>query len=196
MAEINLAPGTEYLGLVRRRRRRVNGLSLLIAIGVAAVWGGFFVYQQQLVQQKRDLDHRLDTVEAEITRLGDQAKRVTLFESRLIAVDQLLTQHIAWDPFLKDLERLLPPPAIVNRIKVNAADGTVELAGETPDLDAIAATLASLVSRPNRPTLFTHAELENVSRAQQDNALGEAAAVRYEFGASLVFDPVKIRYGQ
>ncbi|MEK7556797.1 MAG: hypothetical protein AAB538_02355 [Patescibacteria group bacterium] len=196
MAEINLAPGSEYLGLVRKRRRRVYAWTFLIAAAVAVVWGGLFVYQQQLIQKKREVDRRLAAVEAEITRLGDQATRVTLFEGRLAAVDDLLSDHVTWDPFLQDLERLLPPPAIVTRIEVNVTEGKVELGGETPDIDTVSQTLASLASTPSRPTIFSSATLENVNRVQQDNIAGEAISVRYEFAASLNFDTAKVRYGQ
>jgi Tfp pilus assembly protein PilN len=196
MAEINLAPGSEYLGLIRRRRRRTYLLATLLAVAVAATWGGLFVFQQRLTEEKRDISRRLSAVEAEVTRLGDQAKRVALFEQRLTAVDALLTQHIAWDPFLQDLERLLPPPAVVNRLDVSLRDDTIELAGETPDLDVIAQTLASLVSQPARPTIFNSAALENVSRLQENNPAGEVVSVRYQFGASLSFDSSALRYGQ
>lgn len=196
VAEINLAPGTEYLGVLQRRRRRVYVWTFLIAIIVAVIWGGLFIYQQQLIQEKRDVDRRLSAVEAEITRLGDQARRVTLFENRLRAVDDLLSEHLSWDPFLQDLERLLPPPAVMNRMEVNVTEAKVELSGETPDLDIISQTLASLVSTPARPTIFTSATLENVNRVQQDSSTGEVVSVRYEFAANLNFDSAKVRYGQ
>lgn len=196
VAEINLAPGTEYAGLLRRRRRRVVLWTFLIGIVTAAAWGGLFIYQQQLIQEKRDADRRLSAVEAEITRLGDQGQRITLFENRLLAVDSLLSEHISWDPFLQDLERLLPPPAVVNRLEVNVGDNSAELSGQTPDLDIIAQTLASVISTPARPTIFTAANLENVNRVQQDSPEGEVLSVHYEFAAKLSFDSSKIRHGQ
>jgi len=72
----------------------------------------------------------------------------------------------------------------------------VELAGQTPDLNSIAETLASLVSTASRPTIFTEATLENVTRVQQDDPQGQVVGVRYEFAAELVFDNTKVRYGQ
>lgn len=196
MAEINLAPGTEYAGVVRHRRRRTLGLATLLIAVVAIVWGGLFIYQQRLVQEKRDADRRLSAVEAEIARLGDQGKRVTLFENRLVAVDSLLTAHIAWDPFLQDLEKVLPPPALINRLKVSLEDGTIELTGETPDLDVVAQTLASLVSTSARPTIFTSGALQSVKRIEQENPAGEPVSVRYDFSADLTFDPSRLQYGR
>lgn len=196
MAEINLAPGSEYLGLIRRRRRRAYLLAMLLLGGVAAAWGGLFVFEQRLVEAKRDIARRLSNVEGEITRLGDEAERVTLFEERLTAVDALLTQHIAWDPFLQDLERLLPSPAIVDRLDVSLRDDSIELEGETPDLDAIAQTLASLVSTPGRPTIFSSAVLENIGRLQDTGPTGEVVSVRYQFEAKLTFDSSQLRHGQ
>lgn len=196
MAEINLAPGSEYLGLVRKQRRRAYSLAIVIALALALGWGGLFVWQQQLIQDKRSLERRLAAIEAEITRLGDQAARVTLFEKRLIATDRLLNQHIAWDPLLQDIERLLPPPVVVNHFKVILRDGTVELAGETPDSDVIAQTLASLTSQNTRPTIFTSGILQSISRLQQLNPAGEVVSATYKFTADLTFDPSKLRYGR
>lgn len=196
MAEINLAPGTEYMGLLRKRRRRVVGIAILTGVVISAIWGGLFVFQQQLVQEKRTLDTRLASVEAEITRLGDQGKRVTLFEDRLTAVDGLLTSHMTWDPFLKDLERLLPAPAVINNLKVTVEGSAIELSGTSPDLDVVAQTLASLVAQTDHPSLFTSSVLENVNRVEEKSPQGETLAVRYEFAAQLHFDPNQIRYGQ
>lgn len=196
MAEINLAPGSEYAGLIRKRRRRTYGLAILIALTLTLVWGGLFVWQQRLIRDRRDLDRRLAGIEAEITRLGDQGRRVTLFEQRLIATDNLLNQHVAWDPLLQDLEHLLPPPLIVNHLKVGLREGTIELAGETPDSDIIAQALASLVSQSTRPTIFTSGILQSVSRLEQANPAGEIISVSYKFTANLVFDPSKLRYGR
>ncbi len=196
MAEINLAPGSEYAGLISKHRRRTYGLAIVIALLLAAVWGGLFVWQQQLIQNKRALERRLAAVEAEITRLGDQGERVTLFENRLIAVDHLLNQHVAWDPLLQDLERLLPPPVILNHLKIALSEGTLELAGETLDSDVIAQTLASVVSESTRPTIFTSAVLQSVSRLQQAGPAGEITSVTYKFTADVAFDPSKLRYGR
>lgn len=196
MAEINLAPGSEYAGLLRKRRRRLHALAVLVSLGIALVWGGFFVFEQQLVQNQRELDSRLASVEAEITRLGDQGQRVTLFEKRLAAVDALLTRHITWDPFFQDLERLLPPPTLMSRLKAILHEGTLELTGVTPDLDIIAQTLASLVSSRERGTFFTSGTLQSVNRLQQENPAGEVVSVQYDFGATLTFDPKQLEYGR
>lgn len=195
MAEINLAPGTEYAGLLRKRRRRVLLLAAAIVVASLAIWGGLFIYEQQLIQNKQNVTQQLASVEAEITRLGDQAQRVTLFEGRTRALDSLLARHITWDPLLRDLERLLPAPTVVNRLKVNVDEGTVELIAETPDLDIIAQTLASLIAAPTHASLFTSGSLDNTSRVQQESAPGDAV-VRYEFGSTLTFDREKLLYAQ
>lgn len=195
MAEINLAPGTEYAGLLRKRRRRVLWLTVAIAAAVLAAWGGLFIYEQQLIRRQQEVNQRLASVAAEITRLGEAAQRVTLFEGRTHALESLLVSHISWDPLLRDLERLLPAPVIVNRLKVNVEEGTVELAGETPDLDVVAQTLASLIATPARASLFTSGSLENSNRVPQENVPGDVA-VRYEFGSTLTFDREKLHYAQ
>lgn len=196
MAEINLAPGTEYLALATRRRRRIFGITAAIILLVAAVWGGLFLLQSSYQKQHQDLTQQLSSVEAEIMRLGEQAQRVKLFEERLSAVAGLIDTHVAWDPFLKELERILPPPATLTRLEVDVRGHTVELSGQTPDVDAVAVTLASLASTPARPTTFATAALDSVTRLEQTNPDGQLVGVRYEFTAHLTLDPKHLRYGQ
>lgn len=196
MAEINLAPGTEYLAQARRRRRRVFSIAALIALLMLAAWGGLFLFRSSLQRQQRDLDSQLSAVEAEILRLGEQAERVKLFEERLGAIAGLINTHVSWDPFLKDLERVLPPPTVITRLKVDTKSGTVEIGGETPDVDAVAQTLASLAGAPARPTIFKSAALDSINRHEQTTPEGQVVGVRYEFAAVLTLDSQQLRYGQ
>lgn len=196
MAEINLAPGSEYVLFARRRRRRVYALTVLIALLVGLTWGGLFLLRGRYAGQHQDLTEQVAGVEAEILRLGDQAQRVQLFEERLTAIAGLLDNHIAWDPFLKELERILPPPAAITRLGIDTGSHSVELAGEAPDIDVVAQTLASVISTPARPTAFTAATLGSVSRLEQTTPDGQVVGVRYTFTANLILDPKYIQYGQ
>lgn len=196
MAEINLAPGTEFASLARRRRRRIFGLAALIVATILIIWGGLFLLKSNYIRQQREVEQQLTSVEAEILRLGEQGKRVKLFEERLLAIAGLLDTHIAWDPFLKDLERILPPPATITRLRVDAHNSLVELRGQTPDVDIVAQTLASLASTPTRPTIFTSVVLDGITRHEQRAQTGELIGAYYEFTAHLTVDNQKLKYGQ
>lgn len=196
MAEINLAPGTEYLALARRRRQRVFGIAAGIVLLLGGAWGGLFLLQRSSERQQHDLEAQLSATEAEIMRLGEQSGRVKLFEERLTAIAGLLDSHISWDPLLRDLERILPPPTVITRLKVDVASQTVELSGETPDVDAVAQTLASLASTQPRPTIFSLASLHGINRLAQTNPDGQIVNVRYEFTAHFTLDSQPLRYGQ
>lgn len=195
MAQINLAPGTEYAGLLRKRRRRVWLASFAVSVLLLAAWGGLFVYEQRLIQVNQAVMQGLAGVESEITRLGDAGQRVTLFEGRTETLSTLLSRHISWEPLLRDLERLIPSGTVVNQLKVNIDEGEVEIAGQTSDLDVVAQTLASLVTLPSRESIFTSASLENSNRVQQETVPG-STAVHYEFSARLIFDREKLLYAQ
>lgn len=196
MAEINLAPGTEYVALARKRRQRVYGIAVVLLIAIGVVWGGLFLVQQRLEQNKREVQSGLAGVEAEITRLGDEARRVELFADRLEGLAVLLDKHITWDPFLADLERLLPPPVVMDLVQVDVSQGNVSIQGTTPDVEQVAQTLASLVSGPGRLTLFPDAKLNGIVREEIVNEVGETVAATYNFAAELTLETEKIRYGQ
>lgn len=195
MPSINLAPGTQYLIEERKRRRRITLLIVGIVIIVVSLTSGLWAYQKTLEERETGVDGRIRNVELEISKLDESVRRVVLFEERLAALDGLLDDHVTWNRFLGDLERLLPVETHVNKISINGRSGTAELGGETSDVDRVATTLASLVASPGRESIFTAAKLKNVQRKEEATPDALSALVTYTFFIDLTFDPHAIVSG-
>lgn len=191
MATINLAPETQYR-LNAEKRRRVVLLFAGAVIGLTLLLGAIlWIVAAQTDRRLKDTAGRLRTVETEIARLQSTADRVLLFEQRLTAFNTLLDHHIVWDPLLREIERLLPAPAVLTQLSFEASEGVAHLAGRTPSLDDIAQTLASLTAKPPHTTLFSRAELKSATR--QQDAQVTPGVVTYGFTADIMFDPAAVK---
>lgn len=195
MATINLAPGTQYLALVRKRRRRLFLISFLLMIVLGGTWLGLLAYRNSLKTTERNLVDQLNRVETEIARLGSEGERVDLFEKRLAEVDQLLDSHFNWNVMFEEIQRLLPPPTQLTSTRISTDRGSLSLQGTTPDIDTVAQTIASLISSPEHPTIFTSTRLGDITRKEvsADAAAGTPGVITYEFSAELQFDPAVLR---
>ncbi|MEX0650378.1 MAG: hypothetical protein WD200_05240 [Candidatus Andersenbacteria bacterium] len=196
MPSINLAPGTQYIVEMRKRRQRLLLLSLATIAIIGAVWGGMAWYRQNLRAQEKDLDAQIRNVNMQIAKLEEDAKRILLFENRLVALDNLLNQHVSLDPFLQDLEKLMPADVVLEEVNLDAVRGVLRLSGRTGNIDQIALALASLVEAPNHASIFTSGNLTNVTRDEAPVVEGEPAVVAYEFNVELTFNPTALRKGE
>lgn len=186
---INLAPGTQYITELRQRRQRLFVAAAVIAVAVLVVWVALYLFQRQLESQAGSINDRIRGVESEIAKLDTEAERIILFEKRLEDLDGLLNAHVSWNPLLTDLERLLPPTTTLTGLKVETTKNTMTLTGATPNVDEVASLLASLVSSPERKTVFQKASLTSIARRETKDADGQPVVVSYEFNADLSFDP-------
>ncbi|MEX2055018.1 MAG: hypothetical protein WD972_02450 [Candidatus Andersenbacteria bacterium] len=186
MATINLAPGTQYLTALRRRRRWLFILSTVITIVVMLVGVGLWLYSERTERAITVVQEELRGVETQIAAMGPEVDRINLFEQRLAVLDTLLQNHISWSPFFTDLERLLPAPTVLNELQVDIALQSATIVATTPTIDEVAQTLASLTSSPTRPTIFQATNLNNIKRVE--SAIPDApVSVVYSFNAKLPF---------
>src|SRR5688572_11329830 len=116
MATINLAPGTQYLAGIRRRRRFLFMLSAGIIIVLLLVWGGLEAAARSIEGKLVSTQGELRTLERQIAEAGPDVDRITLFEERLTAVNVLLNGHRSYTPILKELERLLPSATVLTNL--------------------------------------------------------------------------------
>lgn len=193
MTTINLAPSTEYLVQARKRRRRLFLISGIIILLAAAMWTVLFIYQQQLDQEKEGIEAQMSSVQTEIARLGTQAERVQSFENRLVSLQQLLDAHLSWDVLFAELEKLLPSPTVLTSLKVSLEQNNVGIIGITPDIDQVALTIKSLEHQPQRPTMFTQAELTGITRETEETPEGQTAAVSYSFSLNMGLDSAALK---
>lgn len=184
MAQINLAPGTMFIAAARRRQRTLYVGSVVIVVILLAVWLSLFVWERNLQQRRDTAAASLQKITAEITRTGDGARRIEEFEGRLLALDQLLENHVEWAPIFAELERLLPVATVLTQIDANIAQGTIAVRGKTPAVDIVAQTLASLRDTPTRATLFTDVNFSTLSREAVRDGAGAEVGARYAFGAA------------
>lgn len=194
MATINLAPGTQYLAGIRRRRQSLFMLAGGVALATVVVWAGLFVWQQRAQQQFTEVQASVASIERRIVEAGPDVQRITLFEQRLGALENLLENHLSYGPILRELERLLPGPTVLQEISIDADLGSVTLIGVTPNVDEVAQTLASLSSDTGHPTLFKRVELGTVTR-NEVSAPDGVVTTSYGFQANLEFRPDVLRQG-
>jgi Tfp pilus assembly protein PilN len=195
MAQINLAPGSQYLMVVRRRRRMIYGLAFVLAV---AMFITGVVLKIMVSSANRDLQsnrQELQSVEAQISQASEEVTRIQLFEGRLSNISELLKHHRTWSPYLQELERLLPPATILASFKGNFDSRTIELTGTTSNIDMAAQTLASLQNQPgssvpggaSHTTLLTSGTISNVEQVLQTGAAGEILGQRYKFSMTLTY---------
>lgn len=192
MPSVNLAPDTRLANQAKQRLQRLLGLSAAIAIVIALIWGGIFFYKTRLAKADADVQDRIRAVDMEIAKLENDAKRIVLFENRLTSLDDLLDQHVNWEPLLRGFETLLPPQTVLERVEFDSDQGVIRVSGNTPDVDSVAQTLASLSSTASRRTVFLSGTMRSVDR-KETPVDGGPAQVRYIFSAELTFDPTVLR---
>ncbi|MBI3255957.1 MAG: PilN domain-containing protein [Candidatus Andersenbacteria bacterium] len=184
---INLAPGTQHIIALRARRQRLFMASAIIAAAILLVWGGLYIYQQQLLARQKDVASRVQAVNSEIANLDTDAQRIILFEERLADLGKLLDGHVSWNPLLSDIERLLPSTTTLTGLTVSLEGRKIAITGLTPDIDQVAVTLASLGTSPSHKTAFTSASISTISRRETRGDGGVITGAQYEFSAELTF---------
>lgn len=189
MATINLAPETRFLLEQKKKQRLLFLTAVGIVVVLVLVWSGLLLTRSIVRRNLRNMQAEITAVETKISELDTVAKRIVLFERRSAALQKLLAGRITWDLVLKELERLLPTPTIFNQLTL-AANGTVEVQGNTPDLDVLAQTIASLKNTPSHPTLFTNSNLKGVSKQETEVVPGQVGG--YQFNAQFTFDPTAV----
>lgn len=195
MATINLAPGAQYLAVIRRRRRFLFGTTSVVLLVTVLAWLGAYVYVKSIEGQIAGAQTELQDLETRLAALKPDLDRIALFEGRLTALQVLLENHISWIPLLSEIEKLLPPPTVFASLAVSQESGSVEVSGTAPDIDQIAQALASLTAARQPEQLFTSGQITSVTRAQAAGAEGQPGTIRYGFSAKLFFDAQRLQAG-
>lgn len=190
MATINLAPETRFLLEQKRKQHRLFFAAAGIVLILLILWGGLALTRSIVRGNLQDVQAKINEVETKISELDVVAKRVVLFERRSAALQKLLTGRISWDLVLKELERVLPAPTVLNRLTL-ATDGTMEVEGSIPDLDVLAQTFASLKNTTTHATLFQNSNFKSASKQEDEVAVGQVGG--YRFTAQFSFDPSKVQ---
>lgn len=194
MAQINLAPGSQYIAIVRRRRRMLYVTAGLVAISaiIAGIVLSILVARAEKTEQS--LNQELQSVESRIAQASEEVRRIQLFESRLTSVKNLLDNHKTWSAYLQEIERLLPLETILTTIQANHSSETINLVGSTISIDRAAESLASLQNQPvTHTTLFTSGTISNVEQTAQVGPAGEILGQRYNFNISLTLNPTALK---
>lgn len=187
MSSINLAPGTQYIMVARKRRIRLYTIAIIIIVIFGIGGLGLFAYTQTLQASSDDIKDQLVITEKKIQSLHDEAMRIALFEQRLGDVSKLLDSHIGWEKIFADLERLLPVDTVLTKVVAASEGNSIIVNGKTQNVDQIALTLASLIQDVNHPTVFTAGTVKTVQRENLDNAEGVSTPV-YVFTMTLDFN--------
>ncbi len=186
MPSINLAPGTQYVIAARKRRRRLYGISLLIVVVFAVGWMLMYGYVLSLRNTSEDIQGQLASANQRIQTLREDAKRVALFEKRLVDIRTLLENHISWDRVFGDIERLLPPDTIITGLDARSDNTTLTLQGRTQNIDQVALAVASLTSSAGVPSVFTSGSVKGVVREEQEGGAIYTFTMTLEFAQSVL----------
>jgi Tfp pilus assembly protein PilN len=188
MAQINLAPASQYAAASRQRRNILYGLAVAVVAVVIIAGIVLSVMVSSAKKSHQAAQQELQSVETKIAAASEEIRRIQLFENRLTNLAQLLDNHKVWSPHLQELERLLPPETILTNVKGSHDSRTVELTGSTPNIDVVAVALANLKNKvPNHATLFSNGTIGSVTREEQRGQAGEVVGARYVFKMNLAF---------
>lgn len=190
---INLAPGSQYVLQSRRRQRRLVALSFFLLLLLAVTWGGLTLLTERQLQEQEELNAELRNIRLEIAKLEGEAGRITSFENRLTALDQLLDNHLEWSLFFADLEKLLPPDVIVISLDADSATGTIGINAETSNIDRVAVALATLSASSNSSSVFTNGRIASIVPREDVDPVTQAVSRKVTFAAELEFDINRIK---
>ncbi len=185
MAQINLAPQVQIMLAAKRRRRRLYVLSLSIVIIMSVVWGGLNFVNQKYLNQISDKEKQLATLKSELAIMSADNSRMNSFEARLAVLDDVLSERYSWDPFFKELERLLPVSASLTRLDADLDTDTVTVSGKTSLINDVSQTIASLQSETSHSTLFSNVSLVSSDQYTETTPTGEVTAIGYNFKLEL-----------
>ncbi|HSX24466.1 MAG TPA: PilN domain-containing protein [Candidatus Andersenbacteria bacterium] len=191
MASINLAPGTEYIIAARKRRQRLYIISICIVAIFGIGFGVLFFMGQSLTSQNEALKKSIQEADANIQASQADALRVSLFEKRLTQTKTLLDNHVKWDQVFADIERLLPPSAVLTGMDAGTDSSTITVEGVTPDIDAVAQTIASLSAGQNHSSFFSNGTVKEVTKGDQNAS--DQSKTGYNFIITLTIDPAKLQ---
>lgn len=187
MPSINLAPGTQYIIAARKRRLRLYIIAVITAIVFAGAWGALYTYYQSLLKTDAGIQTKIQTANAQIQTLHDDAVRVALFEKRLVEIKTLLDTHVNWSPVFADIERLLPSDTVLTNFDASSNLPSISLQGVTSQIDQVSLAIASLSAGDSHPSVFKSGSIKSIQRQEQKN--GEVVSVAYSFNIVLTFDP-------
>lgn len=105
---VNLMPGLEGENQYLTKSQQTLGLILAILAPVVILVGGYFLlgYQKTVVQQKiASQENILKSLEAELKVQRDKQNKNVYLANKLLAIKNLLTQHIYWSKFFERLEK-------------------------------------------------------------------------------------------
>ncbi len=188
MAQINLAPNSQYMLATRRRRRVLYSLTAILVVAAVVVGFVLSVLVSSVDTKVETVRAELSSIETEIASASDKVKRINLFENRLKNVETLLANHRVWTTYLQEIERLLPPDTQLQSFVGKYADRTISVGGTAQNLDAVAVTLATLQNKaPEHTTLFKSGTISSVIQEAQTGPAGEVLGQRYSFQMALTF---------
>lgn len=192
MPSINLAPGTQYLIIARKRRFRLYSIAVVIIVIFLIGGGGLYIYKTSLESESAKIVTQIEDMDQKIKSLHDDAMRVAFFEKRLTDTSQLLDSHIGWNAIFADLERLLPADTVFIDLNASSDNGNILVRGTTQNMDQVGLALASLTTSADHPTVFESGKISSIQRQAQKNE--EAPAViLYSFDMILNFNKSVLR---
>ena len=187
MPSINLAPGTQYVIIARKRKIRLYAIAVGIIIIFLVGGGGLYFYVQSLQSSSDEIKNQITAVDQKIQALREDALRVAFFEKRLTDTSQLLSNHIGWNKVFADLERLLPADTVFTSFDASSSNSSITVKGTTQNIDQVGLALASLTKDVNHASLFEKGSVKTIQRQSQPGAEG-ASAILYAFDMMLEFN--------
>jgi Tfp pilus assembly protein PilN len=187
MPSINLAPGTQYVIVARKRKIRLYAISLSVVVIFLIGGGGLFAYVQTLQSSSEQVKAEINAVDQKIEVLKDDARRVALFEKRLADTSQLLGNHVTWNTIFADLERLIPTDTIFLSLDASSESASVIVRGTTSNIDQVGLALASITKDVSHASVFESGTVKTIQRQVAQAGDGSTGSVQYIFDMTLKF---------
>lgn len=196
MPQINLAPESQYLQAIRRRQRRIYFVSLLIILLTLIAWGGFAYTESQSEKKLRAAEDELASVETQLAAMGDKAVRVASFESRTADLGRLMNMRRSWIPLLDEIEKRLPPSAVLTSLHASASNPTVQIIGHASTMDEIAQAFASLTRAGGEQSVIADGSVESVAQFREEGSEDQPGAEKMGFSGRLEVNASALKISQ
>ena len=128
---LDARPGSRWLAAGREAsaRRVLSGAG--IAAGVLALaFGGLFIHQRGVVDDRRSALHDVETrLVAAQARAAEVQAAQAASAARLTAFQTVVAQRLAWEDVLRDLSRVLPANVWLQSLNATSPSPTATAAG-------------------------------------------------------------------
>ena len=166
--DVNLIPEGTYLLSNKRIVGIIFQMAALAVVVLIIAYAALIFYGSSLKDQEKSLDTQLAQKESELKNYQGAETAAVIRQTKLETLGGLLSGHIYWTKFFRDLEVLTIPEVYYQTIIANA-NGTVSLAANATDYTAVSRQFIVLQQAAD---VFKNVEIGSLSGNAETGSVG------------------------